>query len=252
MKLIGWETRWRASLMALAAMAAVSPAAARANESPTTFTVVVRAFPRTGDASTREIAVRGESAKDGQLSTGPNSSLEILFPDGARLCLAPQSNLSLDGSASGGLGTVRVILTEGFFHMLPGIPPHPSYAISTPYGEVDPGGSDLYCAVSANASGIACLVRRGTATVRNKDSAAPSLIRDGDFWSKVEGLQRTAAAGASVPIVAQITRSDFDARIQQLDGMSDCGTSFQTDSVSGSPQTIVGPDPSFNASPTRP
>jgi hypothetical protein len=249
---MGARTKWRTTLLAFAALLTVPLAPARANESPDTLTVVVRTFPEAGDASTREMNVTGGSANDGHLSTGPNSSLEILFPDGARLCLAPQSNLSLDSSASGGPGAVHVVLSEGFFHLLPGVPPHPSYAISTPYGEVDPGGSDLYCSVSANASGIACLVRRGTATVRNKDSA-PSLIRDGDFWSTTEGLQRTAAAGASIPVFAPITRSDFDQRMQQLDVLSDCGSGPgpRPGSIT-TPQTIVVPDPAFNVSPTRP
>jgi hypothetical protein len=258
MKGIGSDMGWHAAL--LAALLALPLSAARAAELPTGERVLVREFPASAGTFPREITITGAPSKDGRLSTGPASSLEILFPDGARLCLGPQSSLSLDSSASTGEGpgSLHVLFTSGFFRIVPGVPPHPTYAISTPQGEVDPGQADLYCAVSNDAGGIACFARTGTAKIRYK-GAPFSVIPQGNFWSG--GLLRTAAAGSTVPLIDPISRADFDAKMHRLDDLNDCGLSTGGLGNPGSQNSgqqsfglhdTVPPDPSHYASPTQP
>ena len=251
---------WRTALLAFAATMALPLSAAGAGEPPTGSTVLVRSFPPSAGDPPREIPLTGAPSKDGHLSTGPASSLEVLFPDGARLCLGPQSNLSLDSSGlTGGVqGTVHVLFTSGFFRIIPGVPPHPTYAISTPQGEVDPGQADLYCAVTNGAGGIACFARTGAAKIRYQGGAS-SVIPQGDFWSG--DLPRTAAAGSTVPLFDPISQADFDAKRHQLDHLNDCDLNAGRQTDPGS-QTFgeqsfglrgtVPPDPSSYASPTQP
>jgi hypothetical protein len=253
------DTGWRTALLALAGILALPSPIAGAAEPPTGSTVLVRSFPASGDEPPREIQLTG--APSNRFSTGPASSLEVLFPDGARLCLGPGSSLSLDRPAltGGGPGSVHVLFTGGFFRIIPGVPPHPTYAISIPQGEVDPGEADLYCAVSAKAGDIACFARTGAAKIRYQ-GAPPLVIPQGEFWSG--GLPRTAAAGSSVPIfVDPITRADFDAKMRQLDDLSDCGFSTgrvtDPDLQNSGGQSFelrgtVPPDPSRYTSPTQP
>jgi hypothetical protein len=251
---LGWRSATLAALLALP-----FPAAWGAGL-PTGETVLVREFPVTAGALPREIVITGAPSNDGHLSTGPASSLEILFPDGARLCLGPQSSLSLDSSTSAGEGpgSVHVLFTSGFFRIVPGVPPHPTYGISTPQGEVDPGQADLYCAASAKAGGIACFARTGAAKISYK-GAPPSVIPQGEFWSG--GLPRTAAAGSTVPLLDSISRADFDAKMHRLDDLNDCGLStggLANPGLENSGQQSFGlhdtvpPDPSHYASPTQP
>jgi hypothetical protein len=254
------DSGWRTALLAFAAIMTLPLSAAGAAEPPTESTVLVRTFPASADDPPRQIPFTGAPSKDGHFSTGPASSLEVLFPDGGRLCLGPQSSLSLDSSGltGGGQGTVRVLFASGFFRIVPGVPPHPTYAISTPQGEVDPGQADLYCAVSNDAGGIACFARTGTAKIRYK-GAPFSVIPQGNFWSG--GLLRTAAAGSTVPLIDPISRADFDAKMHWLDDLNDCGLStggLGNPGAQNSGQQSFGlhdtvpPDPSHYASPTQP